>query len=259
MAEQFGVVGWARAFEAPHGQRNGWHPHLHCVMILDPKAARVPELTDREDGLNLAELVPHALGIGMHGIWSATLERLGFESWADSGGLDVRVVAATDEQAVADYLLKGLSAEMTLGLFKDGNKSRTPFEILHDIAQDGDAADLDLWHEWERVAHGRRLVTWSQGLRELAAVEVKEDEAIIAEETDGTDDAVLVDAETWTAGLNRRTPELIEAAVLGAAAVCLLLDQWGVPWTIGPKPKPPAKGDGTIEACTASVGEAPLF
>lgn len=231
IAERFGVVGWVRAFETTHGE-NGWHPHLHVVAILDPaRQTRMPGWAD-------AEIIARALGIAMHETWERTLNRRGLESWRDSGGLDVRTVTPDDEQTVADYLLKGMSAELTLGAFKEGRgkDSRTPFQILADLEHDGDEADLRRWRVWEQTAHGRKLITWSQGLREAAKIEVKDDAAIIAEECDGTDEAVLIESSVWTSGVNRRTAELLDAATDGAPAVCALLDAWAVPWTIGANP-----------------------
>ena len=45
--------------------------------------------------------------------------------------------------------------------------SRSPFRILEDHLQGGDAADWRLFSEWLLVSKGRRTLEWSRGLRGL--------------------------------------------------------------------------------------------
>lgn len=46
----------------------------------------------------------------------------------------------------------------------------------------GAAADLALWHEYERATSGHQAITWSTGLRNLLAAPERTDEEIAAEE-----------------------------------------------------------------------------
>jgi hypothetical protein len=68
------------------------------------------------------------------------------------------------------------------------NQSRTPLEVLRDFLTWGDAADLALWHEYEKATEGRSAIRWSKGLRALllpdAPVELTNEE-IAAEEVGG--------------------------------------------------------------------------
>ncbi|TDB67152.1 hypothetical protein [Micromonospora sp. KC721] len=76
--------------------------------------------------------------------------------------------------------------------------SRTPLQILADFGTDGLAADLDLWHEYERATAGKSALRWSRGLRALLLPDVDEqtDEEIAAEEVGGDTVAYLL-PHTW--------------------------------------------------------------
>lgn len=138
--ERYGVMGWVRAVEVTRGTEHGWHPHAHAVLVVDP----VPG----EDRLVTAVKM-RQLGERMHARWAAALEKHGYYSLRDSGGLDVTVAEAA-EKRLADYLTKaamtgedpakvrasvekkgrGLAREATMGALKTGRfGSRTPFEI----------------------------------------------------------------------------------------------------------------------------------
>jgi hypothetical protein len=194
--QRYGVAGYIRALEVTHGE-NGWHPHLHVIVLLDSPLS--PEGAE-------------ALGLSMWGRWERAVKRRGFDSLVMrndegeiEGGLNVTVMRGRlVNNAIGDYLTKSiyaLAAEATLGpISKEGRMgNRTPMQILRAVVEIGDADDLDLWHEYERVSVGRKAMTWSKGLRDLLALEVeKGDEEIAAEEVGTEDDTVLIlPAESW--------------------------------------------------------------
>lgn len=215
---RYGVQGWARAVEVTHGA-SGWHVHVHAVMVYDG--------TDYD---------AHALGASMWSRWSAGIEKAGFDAVAGSGGLDVQVSRGGDMGALGRYLAKqgaDLASEATMGAFKQAKgKNRTPFQIARAFLDTGDMADLDLWHEWERVSRGRRQLTWSKGMRDLADLgEERSDEDIAAEET-GTadDDVLLLPGDTWRAVRSEawRVLDLVEAS--GREGLVAWLDAEGLAW-----------------------------
>ena len=120
-----------------------------------------------------------------------------------------------------------------MGAFKQAKgKNRTPFQIARAFLDTGDMADLDLWHEWERVSRGRRQLTWSKGMRDLADLgEERSDEDIAAEET-GTadDDVLLLPGDTWRAVRSEawRVLDLVEAS--GREGLVAWLDAEGLAW-----------------------------
>lgn len=183
--DRYGLLGFARAVEVTHGE-NGWHCHVHAVLVLEgpvsPQRVRL-------------------LGEHMFGVWERGLHSKGYTAVRDSGGLDVRVTSDETEERLAEYLCKQLAVEATHGHAKQGRrKGRTPFQIASDFFATGDMADLELWGEWEQASRGRRQLTWSQGLRELAGLAEDEatDDELAAEEA-GDEDLLQLPAETWRA------------------------------------------------------------
>jgi hypothetical protein len=182
-AERWGLLGWARAFETTYGE-NGWHPHLHIILVFEGQ--RTPERIQR-----FADEV-------FWPSWQRSVEKSGFETLKDSGGMDVRCSTAESAIGLAAYVAKQLALEATHGLAKKGRKGgRTPFQILDD-ARNGEAQDIALWLEWESTSKGRQQLTWSKDLRALAGLaEQEKSDAEIAEEELGGEELLLMPKETW--------------------------------------------------------------
>lgn len=201
--EKFQVKGWARAVEVTHGL-NGWHVHVHAVLVLGG---------ERDQATSNA----FALGSSMWERWSNGIGKHGFTALKHQGGLDVRVSAAA-EKRLAEYLQKdGLAdteehlkasleaagrkaaAEAIMGAGKQARRGgRTPFQILDDLDLDNPGRDFALWREWVEGSKGRRQLTWSAALRELAGLATSEltDEEIVDQDLGG-DVAVILPGETW--------------------------------------------------------------
>lgn len=228
--EDFGLLGWARAVEVTHGA-NGWHVHIHVAWVTeaDPTKTDAPER--------------------IWGRWVRALARRGLDAVMGSGGFDWTVAAPGDSRALAGYVAKmntavpdgaeALAAEATLGAFKKARgDNRTPFQIAADIATTGDADDLDLWLEYERVSHGKRALTWSRALREFGKVEDVSDEEIAAEEV-GDEVRALVPKDEWRTlyAESARVLDVCEAD--GVQAALSLLDELEVRW----RPPEPCERD----------------
>lgn len=144
--DEWGITGWARAFEATHGREAGWHPHFHIVLVLDGKQDRAAF---------------EAVGEQLWPLWERALHKRGLSALRGPG-LDIRTNADEVAEGLSRYLTKQMAMEATHGHAKQGRAGgRTPFQILNDVVTTGDADDLDLWHEWEQASHGRRQLTWS--------------------------------------------------------------------------------------------------
>ena len=196
---KYGVLGWARAVEVTRGA-NGWHVHIHAVLVLE--------------GRQQAHERAYALGRSMHVRWNKGIAKKGFTS-SKEHGLRIDVSEGAERQ-LAEYLTKAgepekavrnsvekagkaLAREATLGQHKIAKRGgRTPFQILADLEL-GDAEDWAIWTEWLRDSKGRRQLTWSAELRELAGLLTEEsDEEIAAEEVGSEDDTILVlPIESW--------------------------------------------------------------
>ena len=224
------VVGSVRVWEVTWGA-NGWHVHVHFVMVLQPgtTAAGLDEVAG-----------------GMYRRWSAGLTAAGLDA-PQLVGQDWHLVegdAAAED--LGGYLAKladtepdtaGLGLELTHSLpgrSAAGHATVAPFALLGHLAATGETQALNLWHEWERVSKGKRQIGWSAGLRQLFGPEVEEltdDEVVSAEVGTAFDDVCRWDAVQWRefVAAPARIVALLDAADTGgAAAAVALLDEWGV-------------------------------
>ncbi len=141
-----GIVGSIRALEATHGFQNGWHPHLHVLLLLDaPVASRLDDarewLSERWIRCVATELGPQHAPDTVHGVVLTRVHR-------------------------ANYLAK-LGLELTApGRGKRAKPDhRTPFEIGWDYATQRNPTDATLWRSYCEGMFRAKALTWSAGLR----------------------------------------------------------------------------------------------
>lgn len=179
MRERYGVVGYIRSTEVTYG-KNGWHPHLHAVILLE------------ED---LPDSVVTRFGDEVHGLWSVRVEKRTGRLPSRDHGVDVQKVD-DDGKVLSKYIGKlqdegsrmkagkwGVSAELARSDVKAARAegSSVPFEFLdpdHDYADNRRHA---LWAEYVEATRGRRAITWSRGLKDLYEIGELTDEEIIEE------------------------------------------------------------------------------
>lgn len=179
-AEEYGVTGWVKAVEATHG-KNGWHVHVHAIMILD----------DAVSDSRLQEF-----GNCLFARWERGLAKKGYTALRDSGGLDVTRITAGED--LAPYLVKMAAVEATTGGFKEGRgENRTPFQIAQDLIDAGEARDQQLWLEWSEGSLGRRQMGWSVGLRKAAGLGAAKTDEEIADERVMGDAEVFIFRDDW--------------------------------------------------------------
>lgn len=241
--EAGGLLGWVRVVEVTHGAA-GWHVHVHALLCWD-----------RPVSLEWAEQI----GARMWQRWSNALERKGFESWADSGGMDVRMASANADN-LGDYFTK-LAREVTSSYAKEGHAGgRTPFQLLAE-AVEGVADDIHRWWEFETASRDRRQLTWSRGghdLRAWAGLGRERTDQEIAEEELQGDDVLALPVETWEA--IRRTPlavQLLDVAERGGLVFAQAwLNERGLAWDVARWQRPSGR-DRSRDAGSAARPAAP--
>jgi len=152
------LVGSMRALEVTHGftaesDGNGWHPHLHLLLLVDGQAS-LPRVLARVRRF-------------VESRWSnAVVDQLGPGAEPGLRGVDVREIAAGD----ASYIAK-ISQEVARGDLKGA--ARQPRNLV-------DIGRLDLWGEYCSAMRGMRAVQWSRGLRGAFGLQAPEnDEAAL--------------------------------------------------------------------------------
>jgi hypothetical protein len=237
------VAGWVRVWEVTHG-RNGWHVHVHCVMVMELGAtaadldAVAGSMFDRwSKGLVAAGLrAPLRKGQDWHMVTGEQAAEQLAEYLAKSVSLmdQLRVVAARES------LARGMGLELTHtmpGRARDDLKTRPVWALLDDVAEmteTGEIGAIRAWSEWEKTSKGRKQVGWSNGLRDRFAPSLDEvtDLAIVEEEI-GTaaDDVIRWTGDQWRdfVSLPGLALELLEVAASGGAQAARdQLRYWGV-------------------------------
>ncbi len=190
-----GVVGTIRALEVTHG-RNGWHPHLHVVLLLEdePSASDVLELEGRR------EWVPEHRG-WLLDRWIAMCSKYIGQDAAPSldHGISLTVLSS------ADYLCK-LGLELTHPSKRARRDSRSPLEIADDWARFHRRKDSTLWRSYCSAMVGARQLTWSRGLKRKHGIRDRSDLELSAEEEPTTEDRIVatLTLEQWRQVRTRR-------------------------------------------------------
>jgi len=158
LGKRIGLRGTIRSLELTHGN-NGFHPHLHIVLLADKMDAAV-----------LA-----AARVAISTRWQSAVERsMGVEHAPnDRVGCDLRRCNASD------YITK-LGLELSSGITKQGHEGqRTPLQVASDWVRDRRGADLAVWLAFCRGMKGARMLTWSRGLKAAAGLAQKSDEELV--------------------------------------------------------------------------------
>lgn len=162
LTERIGLKGTIRSLEITHG-RNGFHPHLHIVLLADRMDAAMLE----------------AARAAISTRWQAAVDRtLGAAHVPnDRVGCDLRPCSTSE------YLTK-LGLELSSGFTKQGHEGqRTPLKVAADWVRDRRDSDLAVWLAFCRGMKGARMLTWSRGLKVAAGLAEKSDEELVVEDS----------------------------------------------------------------------------
>ena len=208
LRKEMGFVGYARAAETTIGL-NGWHPHIHPTYFF----SNIPRTIQLLSDLQAAET----------SAWINKAGRVGLDApLSEAQHLHIVTGAGAAEQ-LGDYFTKAghqfgdsVAWDMTSTQTKTGRrwaKTVTPWVLLAG-ARAGDADALDLWHEYEKASKGKRVLTYSRGLRRRFGLDVEATDEEIADAEIGTKDDALFEVMDWEPV--RRNPRL-GAGILAAA------------------------------------------
>lgn len=199
LRQEMAFAGYARAAEVTIGL-NGWHPHIHPFYFFSG-----PVTPQQLEDLHAAEI----------SAWINKAERLGLDAPL-SKAQNLHLVTGSDAaDQLSEYFTKAgqqigdsVAWEMTSTQTKTGRrwaKTVSPWVILAG-ARAGDADALDLWHEYEKASKGKRVLTYSRGLRRRFGLDVEASDEDIADAEIGTKDDTLFEIADWEPV--RRCPRL---------------------------------------------------
>jgi hypothetical protein len=215
-AAKIALGGMVRALEVTHGERHGFHPHLH-VALYTSRVLEDAELVELER--YVSERWRKAITSTRHGeLWPAPHPEHGVRCSRLAG---------------SDYLVKmGLDARelvsSTTKAGRDGN--RTPLQVLHAVKLALAAGDLErasyfagVWRAYTRGMLGARQLTYSRGfLASLGLEDDPPDDQLELDGCDGEELVAIIPAEDFNKV--RRSPRLL--AALRYVSVHIRPGQW---------------------------------
>lgn len=200
---RYGVSGTIRALELTHGEANGWHPHLHVLLLLD-EAPPAAELVEFEGKIRWECEAVTWLGdrwatmVGRH----VDEQDKGRERYGKHVPTMLRGCVVTPCNR-GDYLSKlGLELSDPGNKKARSNKGRTPLQIAADYEETGSTRDGWLWRFYCQAMKGARQLTWSRGLKRCFDIVDRTDQEVAQDEEPSTPDEVVIgklSADEWAA------------------------------------------------------------
>jgi len=192
LKEQWGIVGTIKSLEVPRSFKNGWHPHIHELLVLRLKTV----LSDQQTA-HLEKLMTER--------WLKMLKKHGGSANMENG---LNVTANAKDQYIAKFKKEPakkfwtLAREVSKGAAKRVSKagSLTPFQILELSEHDDQMKALFL--EYAKAMKGKNQLVWSSGLRALLQLETDESD----DDEIGKDDELVtaIPYDHWLAVVHQK-------------------------------------------------------
>ena len=161
--ERLGMTHYIRALEPTYGLKNGWHPHLHIILLT-------PSEID-------AETLEY-----LRGRWEETVRKIGLDAEGfedgdfvpnEARGVKLRELHhSRDGRYVAKMFLELTSYET-----KDAKNGNLTWWRIAEAAGAGDKHMMRVWQEGQDALFGRKQLTWSKGTADFFGIKdlVEED------------------------------------------------------------------------------------
>jgi hypothetical protein len=155
--KSLGMAGYIRALDVTYGGNNGWHPHIHALVLFERKPSDIQLETIEGEMFNR---------------WNTYVQRRGFppvsaKRFRLERSRQIHDVARYCAEASGTRTWSSVARELAVGV-KLKSKGFTPAALYVKAAHGEDWA-VDKVHEFERVTYNRKFVTWSRLARKLRA------------------------------------------------------------------------------------------
>lgn len=208
-----GCIGAVSSLEVTHGA-NGWHPHLHMLVFVR-RALTEDEAEELRSGFRPGERSEKVGG------WIGQLFKTGLADHGQLADLKEHALDLRGGEDAAAYVVKygreeqwGITSELTRQHAKEaGNGGQTPFGLLK-LYTEGEAWAGAKFVEFANAFLGKRLLTWSPGLRKRFDLEPElDDEQAAAAELPAEQFVGRLSPDQWKIVIERDArAELLEYA-----------------------------------------------
>lgn len=156
-----GYLGSITAIETTWGKANGWHPHIHAILLV------------KDQGKAGNARISALLTEYYRSQWRRESQILGRPLPSEEHGITV-----VHGDLAGAYIAKmGLSSELTSAVTKIGRQGRyTPWQLLCESMPNSPETKVyaDKFREYAYAFRGRITLRWTPGLREALGVEDEE-------------------------------------------------------------------------------------
>jgi hypothetical protein len=216
--------GSVTSLEVTFGE-HGWHPHQHDLVFATKDA--FGEVKELDHGRLASRLIDE-----LKEAWYMALRKAGLCEQSQMSdvlahGLDVR-----GGQYAAEYIAKfgkeqkwGLSREVTMHAAKVGSdaKGAHPFQLLA-WAEEGDGAAVEQFREYAEAFEGKRMLSWSRGLKKaLTGDDETSDEEAAERDMPNEEHIGRIDSEALSVLHSRR---LLGDFLTFVATYCIQPETW---------------------------------
>ncbi|WP_222862669.1 protein rep, partial [Aeromonas sobria] len=217
LQSRLGVQGRIIATEINHGEANGWHPHFHELWFFEGSGVDVSQLEN-----------------DLHVLWVAACHKFGLGTPSRKHGVVVQ-----DGSRAASYVAKmgdkpwTLADEMAKSNAKKGRRSNRSFWQLIDCYMDENATTQhrnrakQLIREYAEATKGRKVLTWTRGLKKLYAVTDMTDEELAAQQEEEAVFIADIPLPDWRIVVRHRLEAVIlDVCLNGRQAVYAIIEAY---------------------------------
>lgn len=217
LQERLGVQGRIIATEINHGEANGWHPHFHELWFFEGSCV---------DAAQLEEDLYH--------LWKAACLRYDLGEPSRKHGVVVQ-----DGSHAASYVSKmgdsewTLADEMAKSNAKNGRRSNRSFWQLIDCHMDENATTQhrnrakQLIIEYAEATKGKKVLTWTPGLKKRYAVTEMTDEELAAQQEEEAVFIADIPLDDWRIVVrNNLEAVILDVCLNGRQAVYAVIDAY---------------------------------
>ena len=217
LQSRLGVQGRIIATEINHGEANGWHPHFHELWFFEGSGVDVAQLEN-----------------DLHVLWVAACHKFGLGTPSRKHGVVVQ-----DGSRAASYVSKmgdkpwTLADEMAKANAKKGRRSNRSFWQLIDCYMDEKATTQhrnrakQLIREYAEATKGRKVLTWTQGLKKRYAVTDMTDEELAAQQEEEAVFIADIPLPDWRIVIRHRLEAVIlDVCLNGRQAVYAIIEAY---------------------------------
>lgn len=197
MRSRFNVYGDIKVFELTVTWLNGWHLHVHEVILHDAEAFEGQALESNPAYVAFLKDFEQTY----YDLWRDSAVKAGFNEPSREHGLQVQ-----NGDFAAEYIAKwgcepeskwDVSSELTKAHIKNSRKGYTPWALIRLYRDTGDERLIPIIQEYAHSMHGQQQLIWSTGLKEKLGIKNLTDDEVATQLEDDAEEIGVLSPVQW--------------------------------------------------------------